>query len=70
MAAPHVAGAAALIYQYEKEINGRDATAEEVREILKRSNKQIYVSRANLTFPRLAVLDSINSILTLNETGI
>ena len=69
MATPHVAGAAALIYQYEKELNGRNATPKQVRAILKKSSTIIYVARANLSFPRLNVLDSINSILQLNATS-
>ncbi len=69
MAAPHVAGAAALIYQKEKLLNKRNATPSVVKELLKtRTNKFINDSRTGLSFPRIDVLQAVNAILQVNGT--
>ncbi|MFC1755405.1 S8 family serine peptidase, partial [Thermoproteota archaeon] len=68
MAAPHVAGAAALIYQYEKLLNNKNATPSGVREILKKTGKPITDTRNSIVFPRIDVLAAINSVYALNES--
>jgi hypothetical protein len=69
--APHVAGAAALIYQYEK-LMGLNATPDEVEKVLKNGGKPICEVLDKKTvpycryFPRINLLDSINLIYKAN----
>jgi hypothetical protein len=65
LSAPHVAGAAALIYQYEK-LMGLNATPDEVEKVLKLGGKQIYDSDLGMSFPRINILNSINLIYKAN----
>jgi len=72
MSTPHAAGAAALLYQYEKLVNSRNATPGEVEELLKREGLKregvlIKDSDNGLSFPRIDVLASIDSILNIND---
>jgi len=62
MAAPHVSGAAALMYQYEKLLNNRKANAAVVESILKRTGKIID------TYPRIEVFAALNSQLAVSTT--
>jgi subtilisin family serine protease len=68
MATPHVAGAAALLYQYEKLLNNKNATAQEVEELLKKGGKPITDTYTGLTFPRTDILASITAVLKINTT--
>ncbi len=67
MATPHVAGAAALIYQKEKLLNHKNATPSVVRELLK-TRTNVFISRTGLTFPRIDVLQAVNAVLQVNST--
>ncbi len=66
MATPHVAGVAALIYQYEKEVNNRSATRSEVLSLITRSN--VSVASGGLSFPRIDALIAVNGVSKLNST--
>jgi subtilisin family serine protease len=66
MATPHAAGAAALIYQYEKEVNRRNASQREVESLLKRAD--VFVSDSGLSFPRIDAFKAVTNILQLNNT--
>lgn len=65
LSTPHVAGAAALIYQYEK-LMGLNATPDEVEKLLKSGGKQIYDSDTGMNFPRINALNSVNSVFIAN----
>lgn len=67
MAAPHAAGAAALIHQYERLLNGLNATAEEIENLLKKGGKMT-AHQNGLFFPRIDIMASLNSVLKLNSS--
>ena len=62
MAAPHVAGAAALLQQYSKKVNSNALKPSEIDNLLKTKGKSVYDSAAGLSFPRINVSASVNSI--------
>jgi len=66
MAAPHVAGAAALIHQYYKLATNSSINPSLTRELLKKGGKAVSID--NYTFPRLDVLGAIKLILLTNQT--
>jgi subtilisin family serine protease len=68
MATPHAAGLAALMIQYEKLVNNRSIMPYEIEDMMKREGNPITHSGANLTFPRIDALDSINAALVLNSS--
>ncbi|MBD3313934.1 S8 family serine peptidase [Candidatus Woesearchaeota archaeon] len=68
MATPHAAGAAALIYQYEKLLSSRNATPSGIERILKRTGISIDDTRNSLSFPRIDVLSAVNAVLQINES--
>jgi len=68
MATPHVAGAAALIIQYEKLYNNITLKPQEVELILKSYGKNVTDTRNGLTRPRINVLNSIENIYKINKT--
>ena len=72
MAAPHVAGAAALLQQYYKEKNNLNLTPADVLYLLQAGGKPLadnqYGSDSQLTFSRINPYDSINLIMTVNST--
>ena len=59
MAAPHVAGAAALVIEYWKRVHNVVLTPFEVRDRLRKSGKLILDTRNNIYFPRIDVLNAI-----------
>ncbi|MEM2956348.1 MAG: S8 family serine peptidase [Candidatus Pacearchaeota archaeon] len=65
MATPHVAGAAALIYQYEKLMN-LNATPDEVEKLLKLGGKPIYDPASEINFSRIDIFNSINLVYIIN----
>ncbi len=67
MATPHAAGAAALLYQYYELVNGVSPTPAEVEELLKREGIQRTDSDNGLSFPRIDILASVNSILLVDD---
>jgi subtilisin family serine protease len=58
MAAPHVAGVAALIYQ-SANISGDSITPDEIRDKMKNTGVNITDSRNNLTFPRVNAKEAV-----------
>ncbi|MFC1732275.1 S8 family serine peptidase [candidate division KSB1 bacterium] len=66
MAAPHVSGAAALIYQYERLLNNKNATAIEVEGLLKRTGKKIDDTVGYI--PRVDVIEAIYGILNVSTS--
>jgi len=66
MATPHVSGAVALLQQYSKMYNGNALTPKSVEDTLRMNGKALQEN--GLTFYRINVLDSINSILKINAT--
>ena len=71
MAAPHVAGAAALVMEYWKRVHDVTLTPLEVKNRLKNSGKLILDTRNNIYFPRIDVLKAIQpSINFTNDNPI
>ena len=68
MAAPHVAGAAALLQQYSRDYGNFNITSMEIENILLKTGKSIYDSVSGLYFKRINVLAAVNSILSINSS--
>lgn len=69
MATPHVAGVAALLYQFAK-ISNKSLTPQEIENVLKETGKKIYDSATGLNFSRvdaLAALQYINDPPAVNN---
>ncbi len=66
MSTPHVAAAFALVAQYLKLAENRDAIPNEAESCLKDTGKQIYDSETGLTFPRINIF---GAILSLDKTA-
>jgi len=65
MAAPHVAGAFALIRQFKRLETGEILTPQEIQDALNNSGETIYDSKSGLNFSRI---DVYSAILSLDET--
>jgi hypothetical protein len=68
MAAPHIAGAAALIQQRERLLSNKNASPDMILDLFKRTGNNIYDSGTGLAFPRIDVLVAVNQQLQLNST--
>ena len=62
MAAPHVAGAAALLLEKDPTL-----TPDEIEEALKKTDINIWDSGSGLTYPRIDVLEAINSLCVVSS---
>ncbi len=61
MATPHVAGVAALLYQFAK-ISNKSLTPQEIENVLKETGKKIYDSATGLNFSRVDAYASLQYI--------
>ena len=68
MATPHAAAAFALLKQYYKLYNGKNIPGSYIEEIFKRTGKLINDSSTGLIYPRINILEAMNSINKINET--
>ncbi|MDP3734567.1 MAG: S8 family serine peptidase [Nanoarchaeota archaeon] len=70
MAAPHVAGAAALIRQYWKQAYGITLTPAEVMTTLTDNGVMLFDSRNSLTFPRIDLLAAVQPHLLFTANSV
>lgn len=70
MAAPHVAGAAALFLQYWKKAYGVVPTARQIEDKLKATGKKVADSRNGLIFSRIDIREALRPILSFPEESI
>ncbi|PIN76065.1 hypothetical protein COV17_03345 [Candidatus Woesearchaeota archaeon CG10_big_fil_rev_8_21_14_0_10_36_11] len=68
MAAPHVAGAAALLQQFNTLMYGIPLTPREIQDVLNSTGKRIYDSRNGLYFSRIDPFAAIVSLDTVSPT--
>ena len=69
MATPHVAGAAALITQYQKSL-GNSPSPNRIKESLVLSGKLVYDSESDLSFPRIDVLKALDYSYDYHTPGV
>ncbi|MBR9704711.1 S8 family serine peptidase [Candidatus Pacearchaeota archaeon] len=63
MAAPHVAGAIAILKQFNKLQNGIDLTSDQIKSVFNSTGKQINdTSGTNLNYPRIDIFSAIVSL--------
>jgi len=71
-AAPHVAGAAALLQHYNKLINNAYLSPKEIRYVLKETGvpvkDDLSATRTGLSFPRIDVYAAVDKLLKINAT--
>ena len=68
MSTPHVAGAAALLQNYNKKLYGTALTPQNIESILKSRGKSVYDSSTGLTFPRINATNSVYAIQTCTDS--
>jgi subtilisin family serine protease len=67
MATPHVAGMAAVIYQY-LDAKGQSMTNEEIEDLLNETGLQFYDAGSGVTFGRVSLYEALESIDVLSIT--
>lgn len=67
MAAPHVAGAAALLMQYWKKVYGLTPTVQQIQEKLTLTGKTVTDARNGLTFPRVDILAALKPVISFSD---
>jgi len=67
MAAPHVAGAAALLIQYHRSMENKNLTPTEIDNKLKITGVSFTDTRNNLTFPRINILEAIKPFINFTS---
>ena len=70
MAAPHVAGSAALLIQYWKLAYGKTITPLQIQNKFKLTGKMINDTRNGIIFPRIDLLKAIQPIITFSNDSI
>ncbi|HLD72012.1 MAG TPA: S8 family serine peptidase [Candidatus Nanoarchaeia archaeon] len=69
MAAPHVAGAAALVLEYNRRAYGMNLTAFAVRDKLRRTGTLIQDSRNSIYYPRIDLLKAIQPFINYTASS-